>query len=150
MLKRIYYYLLSIKSKFFGGMTIFSKIIAGEIPSYKIAENDKFFAFLDIFPLREGHVLVVPKIATDNFFDLPKEYLDELLVFAQPIAKAIEKSFDCNRCGISVIGLEVPHAHLHLIPINQANDLNFTQPKLKVPEERMKEIQRLIVDKLAG
>ncbi len=131
-------------------MTIFSKIIAGEIPSYKIAENDKFFAFLDIFPLREGHVLVVPKIATDNFFDLPKEYLDELLVFAQPIAKAIEKSFDCNRCGISVIGLEVPHAHLHLIPINQANDLNFTQPKLKVPEERMKEIQRLIVDKLAG
>lgn len=150
MLKRIYYYLLSVKSKFFGGMTIFSKIIAGEIPSYKIAENDKFFAFLDIFPLREGHVLVVPKIATDNFFDLPKEYLDELLVFAQPIAKAIEKSFDCNRCGISVIGLEVPHAHMHLIPINQANDLNFTQPKLKVSEERMKQIQQLIVDNLAG
>ena len=150
MLKRIYYYLLSVKSKFFGGMTIFSKIIAGEIPSYKIAENDKFFAFLDIFPLREGHVLVVPKIATDNFFDLPKEYLDELLVFAQPIAKAIEKSFDCNRCGITVIGLEVPHAHMHLIPINQANDLNFTQPKLKVSEERMKQIQQLIVDNLAG
>ncbi len=150
MLKRIYYYLLSVKSKLFGGMTIFSKIIAGEIPSYKIAENDKFFAFLDIFPLREGHVLVVPKIPADNFFDLPKEYLDELLVFAQPIAKAIEKSFDCNRCGISVIGLEVPHAHMHLIPINQANDLNFTQPKLKVSEERMKQIQRLIVDNLAG
>lgn len=150
MLKRVYYYLLSLKSKFFGGMTIFSKIIAGEIPSYKIAENDKFFAFLDIFPLREGHVLVVPKIATDNFFDLPKEYLDELLVFAQPIAKAIEKSFDCNRCGITVIGLEVPHAHMHLIPINQANDLNFTQPKLKVSEERMKEIQQLIVDKLTS
>ena len=81
---------------------------------------------------------------------MPKEYLDELLVFAQPIAKAIEKSFDCNRCGITVIGLEVPHAHMHLIPINQANDLNFTQPKLKMSEERMKEIQRLIVDKLAG
>lgn len=148
MLKRVYYYLLSVKSKLLGGMTIFSKIIAGEIPGYKIAENDKFFAFLDIFPLREGHVLVVPKIPTDNFFDLPASYLSELLLFAQPIAKAIEKSFDCNRCGISVIGLEVPHAHMHLIPINQANDLNFTQPKLKVSEERMKEIQKMLVDRL--
>ena len=148
MVKRIYYYLLSLKSKLLGGMTIFSKIIAGEIPSYKIAENDKFFAFLDIFPLREGHVLVVPKKAIDNFFDLPEEYLKELLVFAQPIAKAIESSFDCNRCGISVIGLEVPHAHMHLIPINAANDLNFTQPKLKVAEERMKEIQKKIVEQL--
>jgi histidine triad (HIT) family protein len=150
MFKRIWYYFLSLKSKLFGGMTIFSKIIAGEIPSYKIAENDKFFAFLDIFPLREGHVLVVPKTETDNFFDLPSEYLKELLVFAQPIAKAIEKSFDCNRCGISVIGLEVPHAHLHLIPIKSANDLNFTQPKLKLSEERLKEIQKMIVDKLKG
>ncbi|HKZ64903.1 MAG TPA: HIT family protein [Chitinophagaceae bacterium] len=148
MLKHIYYYFLSLKSKLFGGMTIFSKIIAGEIPSYKIAENDKFFAFLDIFPLREGHVLVVPKKEIDNFFDLPEEYLKELLIFAQPIAKAIEKSFDCNRCGVSVVGLEVPHAHLHLIPINAANDLNFTQPKLKVAEERMKEIQKKIVDQL--
>lgn len=148
MLKRVYYYLLSVKSKLLGGMTIFSKIIAGEIPGYKIAENDKFFAFLDIFPLREGHVLVVPKIPTDNFFDLPADYLSELLIFAQPIAKAIEQSFDCNRCGISVIGLEVPHAHMHLIPINQANDLNFTQPKLKVSEERMKEIQKMLVDRL--
>lgn len=148
MLKRIYYYLLSVKSKLFGSMTIFSKIIAGEIPGYKIAESDKFFAFLDIFPLREGHVLVVPKKEIDNLFDLPEEYLKELMVFAQPIAKAIERSFDCNRCGISVIGLEVPHAHMHLIPINAANDLNFTQPKVKVTEERMKEIQRMIVDKL--
>jgi histidine triad (HIT) family protein len=129
-------------------MTLFSKIIAGEIPSFKIAENDKFFAFLDIFPLREGHVLVVPKSETDNFFDLPADYLRELLVFAQPIAKAIEQSFDCNRCGISVIGLEVPHAHLHLIPIKSANDLNFTQPKLKLADERLKEIQALIVEKL--
>jgi len=129
-------------------MTIFSKIIAGEIPSYKIAENDRFFAFLDIFPLREGHVLVVPKSETDNLFDLPAEYLQELLVFAQPIAKAIEKIFDCNRCGVSVVGLEVPHAHMHLIPINTANDLNFTQPKLKVSEEKMKEIQKKIVDAL--
>jgi len=148
MLKRIWYYFLSLKSKLFGGMTIFSKIIAGEIPGYKIAENDKFFAFLDIFPLREGHVLVVPKSETDNFFDLPEEYLQELLLFARPIAKAIEKSFDCNRCGISVIGLEVPHAHMHLIPISSANDLNFTQPKLKLTEERLKEIQKKIVDQL--
>ncbi len=148
MLKRVYYYLLSLKSKLFGGMTIFSKIIAGEIPSYKISENDQFFAFLDIFPLREGHVLVVPKTETDNLFDLPEEYLSKLLIFAQPIAKAIEKTFDCNRCGISVIGLEVPHAHLHLIPINTANDLNFTQPKLKLTEERLKEIHKKIVENL--
>jgi histidine triad (HIT) family protein len=129
-------------------MTIFSKIISGQIPSYKIAENDKFFAFLDIFPLRKGHVLVVPKTETDNFFDLSKEYLSELLVFAQPIARAIEKSFDCNRCGLSVVGLEVPHAHLHLIPINSANDLNFNQPKLKLSEEQLKEIQQKIISNL--
>lgn len=129
-------------------MTIFSKIIAGEIPSYKIAESEKFFAFLDISPLREGHVLVVPKTETDNLFDLPAEYLGELLLFARPIAKAIEKSFNCNRCGISVVGLEVPHAHLHLIPINSANDLNFTQPKLKLKEEEFREIQKKIIENL--
>ena len=95
----------NLKSKIFGGMTIFSKIIAGEIPSYKIAENEKFFAFLDIFPLREGHVLVVPKTETDKFFDLPDEFLSEMLLFAKPIAKAIERSFNCNRCGIEVVGL---------------------------------------------
>ncbi|MBN8863029.1 MAG: HIT domain-containing protein [Sphingobacteriales bacterium] len=127
-------------------MSIFSKIINGEIPSYRIAENDKFYAFLDIFPLQEGHVLVVPKLETDNLFDLPADYLGELLVFAQPIAKAIEKTFDCNRCGISVIGLEVPHAHLHLIPINSANDLNFTRPKMKLTESRFLEIQEMIVN----
>lgn len=127
-------------------MSIFSKIINGEIPSYRIAENDKFYAFLDIFPLQEGHVLVVPKLETDNLFDLPADYLGELLVFAQPIAKAIEKTFDCNRCGISVIGLEVPHAHLHLLPINSANDLNFTRPKMKLTESRFLEIQEMIVN----
>ena len=126
-------------------MTIFSKIIAGEIPSYKIAENDKFFAFLDIFPLREGHVLVVPKTEVDNLFDLPETYLSELLVFAQPIAKAIEKAFDCNRCGISVIGLEVPHAHIHLIPINSANDLNFTNAKPKASDESLRKAQEKIL-----
>ncbi|MBS1654760.1 MAG: HIT family protein [Bacteroidetes bacterium] len=129
-------------------MTIFSRIIAGEIPSYKIAENEKFFAFLDIFPLREGHVLVVPKIETDKFFDLPADYLAEMLLFAQPIAKAIEKVFDCNRCGISVVGLEVPHAHLHLIPINTANDLNFVQSKLELSKEELKAIQQKIVSAL--
>ncbi|MBS1576193.1 MAG: HIT family protein [Bacteroidetes bacterium] len=129
-------------------MTIFSKIIAGEIPSYKIAENEKFYAFLDIFPLREGHTLVVPKKETDNLFDLPRDYLSEILLFAQPIAKAIEKSFYCNRCGISVVGLEVPHAHVHLIPVNSANDLNFTQPKLKLLADEMKTVQQKIISNL--
>src|ERR1044072_1487712 len=110
--------MINLKSKIFGGMTIFSKIISGEIPSYKIAEDEKFFAFLDIFPLVEGHTLVVPKTNVDNMFDLDNEYLSALLVFARPIAKAIENSFACNRCGIAVIGLEVPHAHLHLVHIN--------------------------------
>jgi histidine triad (HIT) family protein len=138
----------NLNSKIFGGMTIFSKIIAGEIPSYKIAENEKFFAFLDIFPLREGHVLVVPKMETDKFFDLPDEFLSEMLLFAKPIAKAIERSFNCNRCGVEVVGLEVPHAHMHLIPINSANDLNFTKDKLKMTPEQMKKVQETIVSNL--
>ena len=126
-------------------MTIFSKIIAGEIPCYKIVENEKFFAFLDIFPLAKGHVLVVPKIETDHFFDLSADYLAEILLFARPIAKAIERTFDCNRCGISVMGLEVPHAHLHLVPINHADDLNFTREKLKLSPEELLDIQDLIL-----
>lgn len=126
-------------------MTIFSKIIAGEIPSYKIAENEHFFAFLDIFPLRAGHVLVIPKTEVDNLFDLPATYLQEMLLFAQPIAKAIEKAFDCNRCGVSVIGLEVPHAHIHLVPINSANDLNFNQAKPQASPEALKKIQEKII-----
>jgi len=129
-------------------MTLFSKIISGEIPSYKIAEDEKFFAFLDIFPLREGHVLVVPKIEVDNVFDLPNEYLTGMLKFAQPIAKAIEKSFRCDRCGVSVIGLEVPHAHIHLIPINSSNDLNFTQHKSKASDEDLKKVQQKILSHL--
>lgn len=129
-------------------MSIFSKIIAGEIPSYKIAENDKFFAFLDIFPLEEGHVLVVPKVETDKFFDVADEYLAELLLFAKPIARAMEATFDCNRVGIATIGLEVPHAHLHLVPINSADDLNFNRPKLKFTDDQMKATQQKILDKL--
>ena len=130
-------------------MTIFSKIINGEIPGYKIAENETFFAFLDIFPLREGHVLVIPKVEVDNLFDLDDTYLSEMLTFARPIAKAIEKSFPCNRCGIAVIGLEVPHAHMHLVPINSSNDLNFTQPKSKASDEDLKAAQQKILSNLS-
>ena len=129
-------------------MTIFSKIIAGEIPSYKIAENEMFFAFLDIFPLVKGHVLVVPKTEVDKLFDLSDDYLSELLLFAKPIAHAIERSFPCNRCGISVVGLEVPHAHLHLIPINSADDLNFNRAKLKLSAGELKEVHEKIMDEL--
>jgi histidine triad (HIT) family protein len=125
-------------------MTIFTKIINGEIPAYRIAEDEFFLAFLDINPLREGHTLVIPKTETDHFFDLDEKYLSRILVFAKPIALAIEKSFDCNRCGISVIGLEVPHAHLHLIPINQVSDMDFKKPKLKLSQQAFREIQNKI------
>jgi len=127
---------------------IFSRIIAGEIPSYKIAEDDRYYAFLDIFPQREGHVLVVPKEETDKIFDLSDELLSGLLVFAKPIAKAIERSFPCNRCGISVVGLEVPHAHMHLIPIDSADDLNFSRPKAKLTDEQLKNAQQKILTAL--
>ena len=126
-------------------MTIFSKIIAGQIPGYKIAENEKFFALLDAFPLVKGHTLVVPKLEIDNFFDMPDNYLGEMLLFAKPIAKAIEQAFECNRCGLSVVGLEVPHAHLHLIPINSADDLNFTRGKIKLSAEELKQSQEAIL-----
>jgi histidine triad (HIT) family protein len=126
-------------------VTLFSRIIAGEIPSYKIAEDDRFFAFLDIFPLREGHTLVVPKIEVDRFFDVPDEYLGGILLFAKPIAKAIEKAFKCNRCGLSVVGLEVPHAHLHLVPIDTIDDLNFTRGKLKPSPAQLKTAQEKIL-----
>lgn len=129
-------------------MTIFSRIIAGEIPSYKIAENDKFFAFLDIFPLVKGHVLVVPKTAVDKFFDIPDDSIGELLLFAKPIARAIEQAFPCNRCGISVVGLEVPHAHMHLIPINSADDMNFAREKLKLSVAEFEEIKEKIISYL--
>ena len=129
-------------------MTLFSKIINGDIPSYKIAESEKFYAFLDIFPLQKGHTLIVPKIEVDKIFDVPDTYLSELLVFAKPIAAAIEKSFTCNRVGMVTIGLEVPHAHLHLIPINTASDMEFSQPKLALSTEEFKAIQDLIISKL--
>ena len=129
-------------------MTIFSKIIAGQIPSYKIAETERFFAFLDINPVQKGHTLVIPKIEVDKIFDVPDEYLAELLVFAKPIAKAIESSFKCDRVNILTVGLEVPHAHVHLIPINHTDDMNLLNKKLKLSNEEMKEIQGKIVSKL--
>ena len=128
--------------------TIFSRIIAGEIPSFKIAVNDQFYAFLDVFPLVPGHTLVVPKKETDKLFDLDEKDLGAVLQFAQPIAKAIEKAFPCQRCGMAVIGLEVPHAHVHLVPIDTADDLNFTRPKLKPSQDELKEAQQKILQAL--
>ena len=128
--------------------SIFSKIITGEIPSYKIAENELFYAFLDVFPLMHGHTLVVPKKEIDYFFDLEEEALSTILQFAQPLAKAIQEAFPCKRCGIAVIGLEVPHAHLHIVPINSADDLNFTRPKLKPTPEELLDAQNRILEKL--
>jgi histidine triad (HIT) family protein len=116
--------------------TIFSRIIAGEIPSYKVAENDKFYAFLDINPLVKGHTLVVPKQEVDYIFDLDDETLAEMHVFAKSVAKAIEKAVPCKRIGVAVMGLEVPHAHIHLIPINKESDMIISNPKLTLsPEE---------------
>lgn len=129
--------------------SIFSKIIKGEIPSRKIAENDRFYAFLDVFPLVPGHTLVVPKIETDYIFDLSDEELREILSFSKPIAKAIEKAFPCKRCGIAVIGLEVPHAHVHLVPIHTADDLNFTREKLKPTQEELQQAQSMILAHLS-
>jgi histidine triad (HIT) family protein len=129
-------------------MTIFSRIINGEIPSYRISEDEFFLAFLDINPLREGHTLVIPKTETDRFFDLGIDYLSRILVFAKPIAKAIEKSFACNRCGMIVVGLEVPHAHLHLIPIDRVNDMDFKKPKLRLNEQEFRSVQEKLISNM--
>jgi histidine triad (HIT) family protein len=118
--------------------SIFTKIIKGEIPSYKIAEDENYFAFLDISPVAKGHALVVPKKEIDYIFNLDDELLAGLHVFAKKIAKAIEKSVPCKRIGTAVVGLEVPHAHLHLIPINEISDLSFEKPKLKLNDEEFK------------
>lgn len=129
-------------------MTIFSKIIKGEIPAYRIAEDDFFLAFLDINPLREGHTLVIPKTETDHFFNLDEQYLSRILVFSKPVAKAIEQSFSCNRCGLAVVGLEVPHAHIHLIPIDRVSDMDFRKPKLKLSPEQFRTIQEKLISHL--
>ena len=128
--------------------TIFTKIINGEIPSYKIAEDENFYAFLDIAPLAKGHTLVIPKKEVDYLFDLDDETLGGLHIFAKKIAKAIEKTVACKRIGTTVIGLEVPHAHLHLIPINGITDMNFEKPKLKLAKEEFLEILEKIKEQL--
>ncbi|MCA1763203.1 MAG: HIT family protein [Flavobacteriales bacterium] len=115
-------------------------MISGEIPSHKIAENDRFLAFLDINPLAKGHTLVIPKREVDYIFDLPEELLSEILIFSKSVAAKIEAAMDCERIGISIIGLEVPHAHVHLIPINSVSDMNFSKPKLDLSQEELAEI----------
>ena len=124
--------------------TIFSRIIAGEIPCYKVAENDKFFAFLDINPLVKGHTLVVPKQEVDYIFDLSDEDLAAMHVCAKQVARAIEKAFPCKKVGEAVIGLEVPHAHIHLIPIQKESDMLFSNPKLKLSDEEFKSIAQAL------
>ncbi len=128
--------------------SIFTKIIEGEIPSYKIAENDKFLAFLDVFPLVLGHVLIVPKKEIDYIFDIEDAELSAMMVFAKKVAKAQKAAITCKRIGIAVIGLEVPHAHIHLVPMNTANDVNFTQPKIKPSAEELSKMAERIKSKL--
>ena len=126
--------------------SIFSKIVQGEIPSYKVAESDKYYAFLDINPLAEGHVLVIPKEETDYLFDLSDEVLGGIMVFSKKVAKAIQKAIPCKRVGVAVIGLDVPHAHIHLIPLQGVHDIDFTRPKLKLSQEEFLSI----AEKIAG
>ena len=130
-------------------MTIFSKIINGEIPSYKVAENEKFYAFLDINPLQKGHTLVVPKLAepeADYIFDLEDDILSEMLVFAKQVARGIKGAVECKRVGVAVIGLEVPHVHMHLIPISKEGDMSFANQKLTLPSEEMARIANSIAE----
>ncbi len=124
--------------------SIFSKIVNGEIPCYKIAESEEFFAFLDINPLAKGHTLVIPKKEVDYYFDLDDDALKGITLFSKKVAKAIEKAIPCERIGVSVLGLEVPHAHIHLIPINNIGDINFSKEKLKLSKDEMAEIATLI------
>ena len=124
--------------------SIFSKIISDEIAAYKILENENFLAFLDIFPLAKGHVLVIPKKEIDYLFDISSDEYGELWKFAQQVAKAMDKVIDCKRIGVAVIGLEVPHAHIHLVPLNNVSDINFERPKLSFSEEEMNEVAQNI------
>lgn len=120
--------------------SIFTKIINGEIPCHKIAENDKFLAFLDIMPLAKGHTLVIPKVENDYIFDLNDNELAELMVFAKSVAKKVELAIPCKRIGVAVIGLEVPHTHIHLVPLQNVDDINFNKEKLKLSQDELKEI----------
>lgn len=126
-------------------MTIFSKIVAGEIPSYKCAENEEFYAFLDINPVTKGHTLVIPKREVDYFFDLTDEELSRMIVFAKRVARAIEKVFPCKKVGLTVLGLDVPHAHVHLAPLQSEIDMDFGKKKLKVEPSEMQDIAARIM-----
>ncbi len=128
--------------------TIFSRIVKGEIPCYKIAENERFFAFMDINPVQKGHTLVIPKREDDYIFNLADDEIGAMMVFAKKVAKAIEKAVPCKRIGVAVIGLEVPHAHIHLIPITQEGDMDFKKEHVKLTEEEFKEVQKRIVENL--
>ncbi len=128
--------------------SIFTKIINREVPSYILAEDDNFIAILDAFPLRKGHALVIPKEEINNAWDLDSDVLCKWMVFAQPIAKSIEKSFPCDRCGVSIIGIEVPHAHMHLVPLDTADDINFTKEKLQLTEAEFLNAQKKIIANL--
>jgi len=128
--------------------SIFSKIISGEIPSYKIAEDENYYAFLDINPLAKGHTLVVPKKEIDNLFNLDNELYQGLFLFAKKIANAMEKTIPCKKIGVAVIGLEVPHAHIHLVPINGIHDIEFSKPKLNLTKEEFEEIAEKIANAL--
>lgn len=128
--------------------SIFSKIVSGEVPCYKIAESEDFLAFLDISPLAKGHTLVIPKKETDYIFNIDDKDLAELTLFAKRIAKAIEKAVPCKRIGIAVLGLEVPHAHIHLIPINHVSDIDFSRTKLSFPKEEMEAVTAMIRNNL--
>jgi histidine triad (HIT) family protein len=128
--------------------SIFTKIISGEIPCYKIAETENCLAFLDVFPLVKGHTLVIPKKEIDYIFDVEDELLSEMNVFAKKVAKAIEKAVPCKRIGVAVIGLEVPHAHIHLVPLNHVGDLDFSKPKMKPTPEELKQVQEAILQYL--
>jgi histidine triad (HIT) family protein len=122
--------------------TIFSKIVNGEIPCYKVAENDLFLAFLDIQPVVKGHVLVIPKVEIDYIFDIQDELLSKMIIFSKEVSKKIKVNFDCKKVGMTVIGLEVPHAHIHLMPINSLDDMNFSKPKLKLEMSELEEISK--------
>ena len=124
--------------------TIFSKIIAGEIPSYRIHEDERYYALLDINPLAKGHTLVIPKVETDYLFDLEDDLLGDMMVFAKKVALAIDRTMDCKRVGLAVLGLEVPHAHIHLIPINDLYDIEFSRPKLQLSTEEFMDIAQKI------
>ncbi|GAA3960739.1 nuclease A inhibitor family protein [Hymenobacter antarcticus] len=130
--------------------SIFSRIVSGELPAFKVAEDGRHLAFLDITPLVEGHVLVIPKKEVDYIFDLPADELAGLHVFAQRVARGVQAAVPCKRIGVAVIGLEVPHAHIHLIPMNKVSDMNFANPKIKVPEARMQELAAAIAAKVEG